>query len=385
MNSILRQDVGVAEIFRAHGDRFLDLHPQPGHHHQLIHLITSCRTSVLGGHIQRCSHCEYEKPMYNSCRCRLCPKCQVLKRERWVMGRNNELLPCEYVHGVFTLPHELNHLALRNKRLIYKLLFDSASETLQAFAKNELGGQLGFISVLHTWNQKLLDHIHLHCIIPAGAFQRSTPTWIPAPNEKFLFPVRALSKVFRAKFLALLRRNKDKLSRPPRLQNESALNDYLNSVWDKEWVVYAKRPFRGPKQVIEYLGRYTHKTAISNSRILALRQDQVSFKYRDRTDGDIQKTMAIDAVEFLRRFMLHTLPKGFHRIRFYGFLSHVRKNKNIDEIYQILSVPRPPPQDPRQITPASLFLKKFNLDITRCPHCKRGSLHQGSLHAFRPP
>jgi hypothetical protein len=380
MNSVPRQDVGVAEIFRLHGERFLNQYRQPAHHLKLIHLIKSCRTSALGGHMQKCDSCDFEKPMYNSCRCRMCPKCQVLKRERWVEARNNELLPCAYVHGVFTLPHELNQLASSNKDLIYKLLFDSVSETLQAFAKRELDGKLGFISVLHTWNQKLQSHIHLHCVIPAGAFEKSSSKWIPVANDKFLFPVRALSKVFKAKFLTLLRKNADELVRPIQLRDDSSFNDYLNNVYNKEWVVYAKRPFNGPTRVIEYLGRYTHKTAISNSRILALNETEVVFKYRDRKDGDVEKTMALDAVEFLRRFMLHALPKGFHRIRFYGFLSHVTKNKNIDEIYRCLSVPRPQAKDPKEITPESFFKNKFNIDIAKCPHCK-----QGSLSAREPP
>jgi Putative transposase/Transposase zinc-binding domain len=380
MNSVPRQDVGVAEIFRLHGERFLNQYRQPAHNLKLIHLIKSCRTQALGGHMQKCDSCDFEKPMYNSCRCRMCPKCQVLKRERWVQARNNELLPCGYVHGVFTLPHELNLLASYNKELIYKLLFDSVSETLQTFAKRSLNGQLGFISVLHTWNQKIESHIHLHCIIPAGAFEKSHSKWIPALNDKFLFPVRALSKVFKAKFLALLRREKDKLTKPARLQDEASFNDYLNSVYNKEWVVYAKRPFNGPRQVIEYLGRYTHKTAISNSRIQSIDENEVVFKYRDRADGDTEKSMALDGVEFLRRFMLHALPKGFHRIRFYGFLSNVAKNKNIDEIYRCLQTTRPAAQDPTQITPESFFKRKFNIDIVKCPHCK-----QGQLSAYKPP
>lgn len=380
MNSVPRQDVGVSEIFRLHGEKFLNQYRQPAHHLKLIHLIKSCRTQALGGHIQKCESCDYEKPMYNSCRSRMCPKCQVLKRERWVEARNNELLPCAYVHGVFTLPHELNVLARYNQEIIYKLLFDSVSETLQVFAKRELGGQLGFISVLHTWNQKLMDHIHLHCIIPAGALERQSSKWIPVTNDKFLFPVRALSKVFKSKFLARLRQNKDKLVRPAKLRDDSSFNDYLNVVYNKEWVVYAKRPFNGPKQVIEYLGRYTHKTAISNSRILVVNESQVVFKYRDRTDGDLEKTITLDAVEFLRRFMLHALPKGFHRIRFYGFLSNKAKNENIAEIYRYLSVTRPESRDPRMITPESFFKTKFNIDITKCPHCK-----QGLLSARKPP
>lgn len=378
--SVSQKDIGVAEVFRQFGEKFLNKYPQPAYHHRLIHLIKSCRTAKLGGHMQKCNQCDYEKPMYNSCRSRLCPQCQVLKRERWVRDRKAELLPCSYFHGVFTLPHELNPLTLRNKKLIYKMLFSVVAETLQKFASKSLeGGQLGFISVLHTWNQKLLDHIHLHCIIPAGAFGKAQSKWIPAPNDKFLFPVKAMSIVFKAKFLASLRKNKDKLNFPQNIERPEDLDDFLSSLWDKNWVVYAKRPFSGPKQVIDYLGRYTHKTAISNSRITSMENNKVEFKYRDRTNGNTEKTMKLDAVEFLRRFMLHTLPKGFHRIRHYGFLHHPRKNKNIEAIYKFLGKTRPKSECSENITPKAFFLKKFNIDITLCPKCKKGVLTEKQL------
>ncbi len=374
MNIINDPDVGVSDIFHNFGASFLKRYPQPRPHLKSIHLIKICRTSKLGGHLQKCNSCDYSKPMYNSCRSRMCPRCQTLKKERWVEARKNELLPCSYFHGVFTLPHQLNILALRNKKLIYNLLFETVSSTLQTFSSNKLKGKLGFISVLHTWNQKVLDHIHLHCIIPGGAFGKAESRWIPVKNEDFLFPVKALSKVFKAKFLEGLRRVQDQLYLPEHIQRRESFNDYLDTLWKQNWVVYAKRPFKGPEAVINYLGRYTHKTAISNYRIIKIEDDKVIFKYRDRRDGDVEKTMALNAVEFLRRFMLHTLPKRFHRIRHYGFLSHRFKDSNIEEIYKALNLLRPPKSDLKKMTPAQFILTALNIDITRCPHCKKGVL-----------
>ena len=379
MNSVAQHKIGVAEIFHLFKDDFLKLYPQPAEHHQVMHLIQACRTAKLGGHLQTCDHCNFSKPMYNSCRCRMCPQCQSLKKERWVSARKNELLPCSYLHGVFTLPHEINILASRNKDIIYKTLFTAVAQTLQKFALDSLKGQLGFISVLHTWDQKLNRHIHLHCIIPAGAFGRAQSKWIPSKRDDFLFPVRALSKVYKAKFIQMLRQNFEKLELPNHLQKPEDFNNFLDSLWNKKWVVYAKQPFKGPEKVIEYLGRYTHKTAISNSRILKIQGNTVTIKYRDRRDNNTEKNMEINGSDFLRRFMLHTLPKGFHRIRHYGFLAHRFKNQNIEAIYKALQKCRP--QSSQQLNAVSFFKTKFNIDITRCPQCKKGTLCANS----RPP
>ena len=330
MESIVpeNQKLEVANLFAQFGEEFLKKHPQPHENYSPINLIQSCRTSKMGGHLQRCSNCDYTKPMYNSCRCRMCPKCQSLKRERWVEARKKEILPCKYFHGVFTLPHSLNPIALWNKKLIYGLLFESVSETLQKFAEQELRGRLGFISVLHTWNQKVMDHIHLHCLIPAGAVHPETGKWIPCRRSEFLFPVHALSKVFRAKFLEKLAAIRGELKIPPRLgylSDPRSFQDFLDSAWEEEFVVYTKQPFDGAAQVIEYLGRYVHRVAISNHRILKCEGDQVSFSYRDRADENKEKVETIAAVEFLRRFMLHAVPKGFQRIRYHGFLANRTK------------------------------------------------------------
>ena len=318
----------------------------------------------------------------------MCPKCQSLKRERWVEARKKEILPTKYFHGVFTIPHSLNPLALWNKKLIYAVLFEAVAETLQHFATQEMGGRLGFISVLHTWNQKILDHIHLHCLIPAGAVHSETGIWIPCKDSEFLFPVRALSAVFGAKFLEKLRALHSKLKIPPHLgylNNLGSFQDFLDSVWNEAFVVYAKQPFRGPEQVIEYLARYVHRVAISNSRILKVEGDQVSFSYRDRKDGNQQKVETLPAVEFLRRFMIHAVPKGFQRIRYHGFLANRTKEKNIARIYQALAVIRCiTAREP--ITARDFILKRFGIDISRCPGCNRGTLHESTpIPKARPP
>lgn len=367
----------VALLFSRFKEEFLTQYPQPYEHYSSIHLIQSCRTAKLGGHLQRCDHCNYAKPVYNSCRSRMCPKCQSLKRERWVEARQEEILPCKYFHGVFTIPHSLNPIALWNKKLIYAILFESVSETLQAFATREFGGQLGFISVLHTWNQKVLDHIHLHCLIPAGAIHPETRTWIPCRRSEFLFPVFAVSKVFRSKFIDKLRSRESQLKIPPSLEylkNPGCFQDFLNSVWNENWVVYTKQPFAGPKQVIEYLGRYVHRVAISNSRLVSIAGEDVLFKYRDRKDGNQEKVERLPVTEFLRRFMLHSLPKGFQRIRYHGFLASRSKNKNIARIYESLELKRIQ-VEACEITAREFILKRYGTDITQCPQCNGGTLH----------
>lgn len=318
----------------------------------------------------------------------MCPKCQSLKRERWVAARKKEILPCKYFHGVFTVPHSLNPLALWNKKLIYAVLFEAVSETLQAFASKELGGRLGFISVLHTWNQKVLDHIHLHCLIPAGALHPDTGQWIPCKRSNFLFPVQAVSQVFRAKFLEKLRARESLLKIPPSLgylKTPGGFQDFLDSVYREAWVVYTKQPFNGAEQVIEYLARYVHRVAISNQRIVKVEGDQVSFKYRDRKDGNQEKLETLPVHEFLRRFMLHAVPKGFQRIRYHGFLANRSKEKNVEKIYASLQLKRIL-QVLVPITARDFLLKRFGLDITRCPQCSSGNLRCSTpFPKARPP
>ena len=273
----------VADIFRAHGMAYRKAHPLPRSHLKVMRAIERCRTASLGGHIQQCDSCSFQRQAYNSCRNRHCPKCGSLDKARWLEDRKAELLPVGYFHLVFTLPHELNPLTLSNKKVICDILFKAVSQTLLEFARTRLGGLLGFICVLHTWDQKLRDHFHLHCLIPAGALSFDRSHWIPA-RQGFLFPVRALSLVFRGKFLDLLQKavTKDQLryvGRCAPLAQSKAFHQFIRSLAAKKWVVYAKRPFSVPDKVLDYLGRYTHRVAISNNRILSLDQGRVTFSY----------------------------------------------------------------------------------------------------------
>jgi predicted Zn-ribbon and HTH transcriptional regulator len=325
-----RPTLEVADILRAQGDRFLDRYRSNFGFQQLkvFRAILRCRTAALGGHRDACSRCGYQTISYNSCRNRHCPKCQAQARERWLAARERELLTTSYFHVVFTVPHELNVLALENPRLFYDLLFAASAQTLLEIASDpkHLGAEIGVIGVLHTWGQNLLLHPHIHCVVPAGGFSQDHRRWVP-PRYRFFLPVRVLSRIFRGKFLAGLKR----LHRRKKLQcagPAAALADHkqfaklLRRLHRHDWVVYAKPTFGGPMQVLRYLGRYTHRVAISNHRLLAFEQERVTFRWKDYAHGGKQGQMTLAATEFLRRFFLHVLPKGFVRIRHFGFLAN---------------------------------------------------------------
>jgi predicted Zn-ribbon and HTH transcriptional regulator len=325
-----RPTLEVADILHAQGDRFLDRYRSSFGFQQLkaFRAILRCRTAALGGHRDACLHCGYQTISYNSCRNRHCPKCQAQARERWLTARKRELLDTSYFHVVFTVPHELNVLALENPRLFYDLLFTTSARTLLEIASDpkHLGGEIGVIAILHTWGQNLLLHPHIHCVIPAGGLSLDQRRWL-RPRYPFFLPVRVLSRVFRGKFLAGLKR----LHRRKKLQcagPAAALADrqqfakLLRRLHRHDWVVYAKPAFGGPMQVLRYLGRYTHRVAISNHRLLAFDQDRVTFRWKDYAHYGKQGQMTLTATEFLRRFFLHVLPKGFVRIRHFGFLTN---------------------------------------------------------------
>lgn len=323
----------VADIIREHGDRFIETHGAwlTAHHHRVRRALARCRTAALGGHLDRCAHCAYRAISYNSCRNRHCPKCLTHARDQWLAKRQQELLPVGYYHVVFTLPHELAWLALQNKKVVYDLLFRASAATLLEVAADakHLGAAIGFLSVLHTWGQNLLHHPHVHCVIPVGGLSPDGAHWVH-PRYPFFLPVKVLSRVFRGKFVAGLKRafRLGLLAFPGDLQHladEGAFRAFLRPLFRQNWVVYAKPPFGGPKHVLHYLARYTHRVAISNHRILNVSDDAVTFQWKDYRHGRQSRTMTIGAVEFLRRFFLHVLPKGFVRIRFFGFLSHRRR------------------------------------------------------------
>jgi hypothetical protein len=319
----------------------------------------------MGGHLKQCDTCGFEHPTYNSCRNRHCPKCQSLAKAKWLEKQTSELLPVGYFHLVFTLPHEFNRLILAHKKIFFSLLFKAVSATLLEFGQTRLNGTLGIIAVLHIWDQTLKDHFHLHCLIPAGALCVDQSRWIAArPN--FLFPVKALSRVFRGKFLALLQQARDK-GKIPAAHNE------IKASRRKNWVIYAKKPFGSPEKVLDYLGRYTHRVALSNNRILAVENGQVTFSYRDRRDKDRLKSMTLDAQEFIRRFLLHVLPDGFMRIRHFGFLANRSKKQALAQCRNLLKLDPALPQIPKQ-SALDLLLKFTGVDLSRCPCCHKGQM-----------
>ncbi len=325
-----RPTLEVADILRVQGDRFLDQYRSSFDFQQLkaFRAIQRCRTAALGGHRDACPRCGYQAISYNSCRNRHCPKCQAQARERWLAARESELLDTSYFHVVFTVPHELNVLALENPRLFYDLLFTATAQTLLEIASDakHLGAEIGVIAILHTWGQNLLLHPHIHCVIPAGGLSSDHRRWI-RPRYPFFLPVRVLSRIFRGKFLARLkhlhRRKKLQCAGPAAaVADPRQFAKLLRRLHRHDWVVYAKPAFGGSMQVLRYLGRYTHRVAISNHRLLAFDQERVTFRWKDYARGGKQSQMTLAATEFLRRFFLHVLPKGFVRIRHFGFLAN---------------------------------------------------------------
>jgi len=355
----------LADVFRHYGESYQRTHRLLASEQRVMRAVSVCRTQELGGHLDRCDACGFERPAYNSCRNRHCPKCQSLAKAQWLEKQTSELLPVGYFHLVFTLPHELNRLILGNKKILLGLLFKAVSETLLEFGQSRFGGTVGIIAVLHTWDQKLQDHFHLHCLVPSGALSFDRSRWTAA-RKNFLFPVKALSLVFRGKFLDLLQRACEKRKIP-------AANNAIKASRQKSWVVYAKKPFGSPQTVLDYLGRYTHRVALSNDRILQVENGEVTLSYRDRKDGDRKKTMALAAQEFIRRFLLHVLPDGFMRIRHFGFLANRSKKQALAQCRNLLKFDPALPQRSDQ-SAKDLLRKLTGVDLSRCPCCHQGTM-----------
>ncbi len=376
----------LADVFRAcrsefacqFGDRL------SAEQRKVVRAITACRTQELGGHVEQCDGCNHRQIAYNSCRNRHCPKCQASARAKWMSEREQELLPVPYFHVVFTIPHELAPLALQNKQAVYDILFRAAAETLKEVAKNpkHLGADIGFLGVLHTWGQNLMHHPHVHFVIPGGGLSQDRASWIPCKRSKdgkqaFFLPVRVLSRVFRGKFIAALKRAKHRGEIQLRgalraLDDGVAWERYLNQAVRNEWVVYAKRPFGGPQQVLKYLARYTHRVAISNQRLLSFTKGRVSFAYTDYANANRAKTMTLDGCEFMRRFLMHVLPHGFTRIRHFGFLSNRYRTSNLALCRQLLTTAAPAEQS----SPEQAESKNDRIleDRSKCPICERGQM-----------
>ena len=389
----------VADVLREYIGQYQETFPLFPDHYKIVHNLLSCRTAELGGHIERCDHCGTERISYNSCRNRHCPKCQNMPRERWLDARKAELLPVSYYHSVFTLPHDLNPIILSNKKIMLNILFKAVSQTLLAFGenpKNRLGGKLGFIAILHTWDQHLNVHFHLHCLIPGGVL-KTGESWKPC-KRAYLFNVEALSQAFRGKFLDYMTKayQDEKLKFPgitSPFERPERFKQLKESLYSKKWVVYIQKPIKRPEYVLEYLGRYTHRVAISNNRIVSLRDGMVTFKYKNRDTKRIM-SCTITAVEFIRRFLLHTLSKGFVRIRHFGFLSNRHKTDNIKEILEFLGRSEEGDKIIKQSIEEMMF-KLTGIDITLCPCCKKGKMrvvleiprntHPSIAEIIRPP
>ena len=363
----------VADIFNRYGNAYRSAHPMPANRLRVMRAIEVCRTKELGGHVDACEHCGTKLISYNSCRNRHCPKCQFLKKEQWIEAREKDLLPIVYFHVVFTLPHLLNPLVLYNQELLYNLLFRAVSETLRQLAKDpkRLGAEIGFISILHTWGQNLMDHFHLHNIVTGGGL---TPNgeW-KSCTGRFFIRVEVLSELFRGKFLGYLKElhKEKKLVYPGDLKSPGAFNALLSKLYQTEWVSYCKPPFKRTQDVIDYLGRYTHRIAISNHRLVKLEDDKVTFRWRDYADSNKSKIMTLDAHEFIRRFLLHVLPGRFVKIRHYGLLGNRCRIQKIELARQLLAVNTVEQKQPEEQaqTWQERLLRLTGFDVTRCPNC----------------
>ena len=342
-----RPKLEVADVFRRYGEAYRQEHcaSMSVAQRRVMTAIEVCRTAALGGHLEQCDHCGHQRNAYNSCSDRHCPKCQSLARAHWIQARQAELLNTEYFHVVFTLPDQIATIANQNKRELYGILFRTAAETLRAIAADpkHLGAEIGFFAVLHTWGQHLLHHPHLHCVVPGGGLSPDGTAWI-ACQAGFFLSVRVLSRLFRRLFLEYLVKAFDAgklefFSSLESLRDRHSFLDYLAPTRETEWVVYAKRPFAGPEQVLDYVGRYTHRVAISNNRLLDVTEGKVTFRYKDYRHDAQQKTMTLEAEEFIRRFLLHVLPEGFQRIRYYGFLANRYRAQKLAHCRDLLGMP----------------------------------------------
>lgn len=367
----------LATIIKDYKNCFQKKHLVLKNHLRVLNALEHCRTAYFGGHVDKCNNCNHIRISYNSCRNRHCPKCQNTNKERWIQARQQDLLPTTYFHVVFTIPHELNTFCLNYPKELYNILFEASKETVETFAKDtkHLGAQTGMISVLHTWGQNLTLHPHVHMLVPGGGITEGGFWKQAKSNGSFLFPIKAMSIVYKNKFMEKLKRF---------LEKEKILLDVSlrRNLYNKNWVVYAKQPFLGPKQVIEYLGRYTHKIAISNHRIKNVENGKVTFSYKDYAHGSVQKVMTVDAEEFLRRFCLHILPSQFVKMRHYGLLAS--RNKLKLKMLQLKMGIIPIKKE--TTTWKEITKTKLNFDVDVCPCCKTGKMIRiMSFDANAPP
>jgi len=378
-----RPKLEVADVFHRYGEAYREQHgsSMSTAQRRVMTAIETCRTAALGGHLERCDQCDHERNAFNSCRDRHCPKCQSLARAQWIEERQAELLEAPYFHVVFTVPEEIAAIAYQNKEVVYGILFRATAETLKTIAADpqHLGAEIGFFAVLHTWGQSLQHHPHLHCVVPGGGLSPDGQRWVSC-KPGFFLPVRVLSRLFRRLFLELLQTAFDSgqlhfFGSLEQLREPLAWGRLLARAKASEWVVYAKRPFAGPQQVLDYVGRYTHRVAISNNRLRSIENDQVCFQWKDYRKGDQVQTMTLSAEEFIRRFLLHVLPDGFQRIRYYGFLGNRYRREKLEQCRRLLGMPTP---EQHPITVAKDYRDRYE-DLTggslrQCPRCQRGHM-----------
>jgi hypothetical protein len=380
-----RPKLEVADIFRRYGAAYREQHgaSMSAAQRRVMAAIELCRTATLGGHLERCDQCAYERNAFNSCRDRHCPKCQCLARANWIQERQSELLDCAYFHVVFTVPEEIAAIAYQNKEVVYDILFQTTAETLKTIAADpkHLGAEIGFFAVLHSWGQNLQFHPHLHCVVPGGGPSPDGQRWISCRPDFFLH-VKVLSRLFRRLFLESLQKafHSGKLqfwTVLESLRQPDAFAQLVARLKGCEWVVYAKRPFAGPQQVLDYVGRYTHRVAISNNRLLDIENDQVRFRWKDYRHGDQIKTMTLSADEFIRRFLLHVLPNGFQRIRYYGFLGNRYRREKLEHCRHLLGIPTPVDQPNPSATEMDYrdhYEKLTGQSLHQCPQCRQGRM-----------
>jgi hypothetical protein len=382
----MKRSLEVADLFRAFGPAYREAHPMPLRHHRVMRAIEICRTAELGGHLDQCDHCAAVRISYNSCRNRHCPKCQSLAKERWLEAREKDLLPTPYFHVVFTLPEGLRPLALRNQKVLYNLLFKAVSETLTALAQDSkhLGAEIGFMAILHTWSQTLIDHPHLHCLVTGGGLSLDGKRWIRSKKD-FFIPVSVLSSLFRGKFLDGLKKRyaAGELTFPGQievLKEAPAFKRLLTNLYHQEWVVYCRPPLKHPEKVMDYLGRYTHRVALSNDRLVKLEDNQVIFRWRDSADNNKIKWLPLEVFEFIRRFLLHVLPEQFVKIRYYGILSHRNRKGKLLRCKKLLGVVTSEELDaaPKE-TWQDLLTRITGIDPRICPHCGKGKMIQREI------
>jgi len=373
----------VADVFRRYGDAYREQHGDslPTAQRRAMTAIEICRTAALGGHLEQCDTCGHQRISYNSCRNRNCPKCQSLARAQWLDDRRAELLDTQYFHVVFTVPQEIAEMAFHNKKVVYGILFRTVAETLTTITADpkHLGAEIGFFAVLHTWGQNLLHHPHLHCVVPGGGLSLDGNRWISC-RPGFFMPVRVLARLFRRLFIEALEKafaagELQFFATLAPLRERDAFHRRLAAVRHVEWVVYAKRPFAGPEQVLDYVARYTHRVAISNNRILDIEDGKVRFRWKDYRNGDQQKTMTLSADEFIRRFLIHVLPSGFHRIRYYGLLGNCHREAKLALCRELLVMSKPEPVDGKAADDyRDHFEKLTGASLCECPACHRGRM-----------